>query len=83
MEIKRFIWTYLASHYCIDCGERDPVVLEFDHVRDKKFVISAMGQSKTLKDVQEEIKKCVIRCANCHRRKTALQLRWHKKIMPL
>lgn len=83
IEIKQFIWTYLTTHFCIDCGEKDPVVLEFDHVKDKLFNVSAMGRSRTLLEVKREIKKCVIRCANCHRRKTALQLGWHKKIMPL
>lgn len=83
LEIKQFIWTYLASHFCVDCGEKDPVVLEFDHTKDKLFAISAMSRSRTLLEVKKEIKKCVIRCANCHRRKTALQLGWHRGIMPL
>lgn len=76
--IKRYVWEYLNKHRCIDCGEKDPVVLEFDHIRDKKWEISRMNRTRTLKQVKEEIVKCEVRCANCHRRKTAKQFNWYK-----
>lgn len=82
-EIKAFIWNYLGNNPCVDCGEDDIIVLEFDHIKDKAFTISSIGRNKTLLEVKEEIKKCVVRCANCHRRKTAKQFGWHKNIMPL
>jgi hypothetical protein len=67
------ILTYLSEHPCVDCGEADPVVLDFDHVRgEKRDYVSALVKNKcSWNKILEEIEKCEIRCANCHRRKTA------------
>lgn len=70
----KYIGSFLLSHPCIDCGEDDILVLEFDH-RDKKVKVgdisSIIRNSGSLEKLIEEISKCDIRCANCHRRKTA------------
>jgi hypothetical protein len=77
-ENGKFIRAYLETHPCVDCGENDPVVLEFDHITGmKKFNIGHLYSKRTLKTVQNEISKCVIRCANCHRRKTAKERKWY------
>lgn len=73
------VLNYLIEHGCADCGEKDPVVLEFDHVRDKKFTISRRI-SISWDILKKEIDKCVIRCANCHRRKTAQERKWYSYI---
>ena len=54
---------------CVDCGEDNTIVLEFDHVRGvKKSNVSDMAnQSYSFKTIQKEIDKCEVRCANCHR----------------
>jgi hypothetical protein len=66
---------YLLEHPCVDCGETDPVVLEFDHVRGKKVSnIGTLAASACWQKIQTEIAKCEVRCANCHRRKTAKEL---------
>lgn len=77
--IRSEIVTYLTSHPCIDCGEVDPVVLEFDHKdpHTKEFNIAeAFTRCTTSKALVAEIEKCDVRCANCHRRKTARQFNW-------
>lgn len=79
-EIRTYIWAYLNKHSCVDCGEKDPTVLEFDHISDKIIEVSRMNRNYSLNRVKEEILKCEVRCANCHRKKTALQLGWHKKL---
>jgi hypothetical protein len=71
------VYQYLTTHPCVDCGEADPVVLEFDHVGVKTVIISRMFSFKWER-ILAEISQCEVRCANCHRRKTAKQLGWWK-----
>lgn len=75
----QIMWDYLKENPCIDCGESDPVVLEFDHKGDKDYNVSEM-HTYSVQRLKEEIIKCDVRCANCHRRKTALQFGWYKDI---
>ena len=82
-EIRNYVWEYLNTHACVDCGEKDPIVLEFDHLSDKIAAVSEMHRNYTLEKVKNEIEKCQIRCANCHRRKTARERGWNKKFLPL
>jgi hypothetical protein len=70
-ERVRFLVEFLRERPCIDCGESDPVVLEFDHLADKEFAISAGLRGRKWEDVLREIDKCEVVCANCHRRRTA------------
>lgn len=79
---RRFIYDYLAINPCVDCGEDDPIVLEFDHQRDKKFIIAdAMRGSYSIERIKSEIEKCEVVCANCHRRRTAKTFNWYKYTM--
>ena len=78
-ELTRYVRAYLLEHSCVDCGETDPVVLEFDHVRGTKIAhVSRMVKGAvSLARLQAEIAKCDVRCANCHRRRTAKMLGWN------
>ena len=78
--LKQFVLDYLSTHTCVDCPETDPIVLDFDHItNDKTKNISEMIHSGVSIDTLKlEITKCEVRCANCHRRKTAKQFGWFK-----
>lgn len=72
---RQFVAAYLAAHPCVDCGESDPVVLEFDH-RDpttKRTEVGRLVHISTVAAVRAEIEKCDVRCGNCHRIRTAAQ----------
>lgn len=64
---------YLSVHPCVDCGEKDPLVLEFDHLRDKEFSISTALRERGWTAILDEIEKCEVVCSNCHRRRTAIR----------
>ena len=79
--VRELFYTYLSEHPCIECGESDPVVLEFAH-RDrstKEFTVGeAIPKGLSLDKVRREISKCFVLCANCHRRATAREGGWWK-----
>ena len=83
--LRQYILKFLQKHPCVDCGEKDPIVLEFDHQKDKLTSVSKILQSRrrTLDILKKEIAKCVVRCANCHRRKTAKDFNWYKLHAPV
>ena len=74
------MFAYLHEHPCVDCGETDIAVLEFDHRSQatKELRVSALVcQGYKWETIKTEIDKCDVRCANCHRRRTAIQLGWY------
>jgi hypothetical protein len=71
-ENRARVLEYLSWHPCVDCGERDPVVLEFDHRdgEEKEAEIARLvHDGAAWYRVQREIDKCDVRCANDHRRR--------------
>lgn len=82
------VHAYLLEHPCVDCGEPDPIVLDFDHVRGvKKADVKRMttGSHVSLSQIMAEIAKCEVRCANCYRRVTAKReghRKWLTEVLP-
>lgn len=75
---RQHVSEYLKSHPCIVCGEQDIVVLEFDHrdpaQKECNIAEAVNHRCFSLKRLVQEMEKCDVLCANCHRRKTAIQL---------
>lgn len=77
IDLNERLCEYFASHPCVDCGEPDPVVLEFDHVAEKSDEVATMvRKGHSWRAILQEIAKCEVRCANCHRRVTAKRANW-------
>lgn len=71
---RKALWDYLSTHQCVDCGNSDPRVLEFDH-RDeltKSHNVTELWNYSWAR-MMKEIEKCDVRCANCHRIRTQEQ----------
>jgi hypothetical protein len=80
IENRALLLAYLLAHPCVDCGQTNPVMLDFDH-RDpakKKGNVSELALRKPWRLVLVEVAKCDVRCANCHLRRTAEQFNWRK-----
>jgi hypothetical protein len=71
LERTIYLIEYFRSHPCVDCGEADAVVLEFDHLGDKSFEVAQALAYRSWQSILDEIAKCEVVCANCHRRRTA------------
>ena len=67
-----FAMDVLTASGCVDCGELDVCVLEFDHVGVKTGSVMQLARREVgLARLSAEIQRCEVRCVNCHRRRTA------------
>jgi hypothetical protein len=72
------LYEILKDMKCMDCGNDNPVVLDFDHRDNKEFNIGSSLRRYKWNTIQNEIEKCDVRCANCHRIKTAKEFNYYK-----
>lgn len=73
-DYKRRIGEHLLAHPCVDCGEADVRVLDFDHLdaaQKRADIATMVNAGGRWSDIELEIAKCEVRCANCHRRVTS------------
>ena len=72
--LKEAVYNYLLTHPCKECGESEPLFLEFDHINpeDKIATIANLvSNKKSLNTILNEITKCQVLCVKCHRLKSA------------
>lgn len=81
-QLHTLLYQYLLDHPCVDCGESDPVVLDSDHVGQKRDGITQLiKRGASWETVKDELSQCETRCSNCHRRKTAQRNgKWFKLV---
>ena len=72
---RRLVFAHLTENPCVDCAERDILVLDFDHVQGAKLssISRMINDCVSVGKLRIEIEKCEVRCANCHRRKTCIR----------
>jgi len=68
-EMTQFLFSLKKNKKCAFCSESEPACLDWHHTRDKIVDVSQIpkmgwGKEKAL----EEISKCILVCANCHRK---------------
>ncbi len=65
---KQYLYNYLSTKSCADCGINDIEVLTFDHVKGgKKMNISDMvSQGYGVVSIMRELLICEVVCFNCH-----------------
>jgi hypothetical protein len=67
-ELVRWFYEYKKTLRCEQCGESESCCMDFHHEKEKIWVVSqCAGKGWSKKKILEEISKCKILCANCHR----------------
>ena len=69
-KIKDWLKEYKKSLQCEECGENHPACLDFHHInpKEKTFALGRINKFLSIKLLQNEIAKCRVLCANCHRK---------------
>lgn len=78
---QKQLLTYMQEQGCKDCGIKDPLVLEFDHIDPEtkiESVCKLLQKGRKMETILAEVAKCEVRCCNCHRRRTIQQFGWYR-----
>jgi L-lactate utilization protein LutB len=74
-EKRAWLQAYKQTLKCSVCGESDPICLDFHHVigHGKAGIGGGsmawfIGRNHSMAKIKAEIEKCIVLCANCHRK---------------
>lgn len=70
-QIKKWFKNYKTNLTCSNCPEKHISTLEFHHKTNAKkegHVGNMVNDGFSIKRILEEIDKCIVLCANCHRK---------------
>ena len=69
-DIKRWLWEHKKSLKCSICSESHPAIIDFHHKEGKKEkgVSQMLVDGYSIDRIKQELAKCDILCANCHRK---------------
>lgn len=83
--VKEYIREYKRKASCTRCKEDHPACLEFHHEDPelKDLSVSDLIKYSSLKKVKNEIDKCMVLCANCHRKEHYATGDWNDDRGPL
>jgi len=61
--------TFKRTLKCTKCEQNHPAALDFHHVdpSEKENIVSNLVSSGRFAAAMEELQKCIVLCANCHR----------------
>lgn len=74
--VQTNVANFLKQNPCKECGESNILKLDFDHIdpSEKVYNISeAIQLGRPWSKIENEIKKCQVLCASCHRVRSAYQ----------
>jgi hypothetical protein len=68
IKVREKLLNYKKNICCAECGLQDHRVMEFHHIKEKKYTIGLMpNQGYCWETIKKEIDKCIPLCSNCHR----------------
>jgi len=76
---KWFREEIMPQYNCVRCGEDDFSCLDFHHMNPKikdNTISRLLANGSTKERILDEVSKCIVFCANCHRKFHAGRFKW-------